>query len=43
MGRQVYLRDIWPTPQEEVDAAMRATINAEMFRGEYEKGFRGRQ
>jgi aconitate hydratase len=39
-GAPVYLRDIWPTPQE-VDTTMRATINAEMFRGEYEKAFEG--
>ena len=39
-GQPVYLRDIWPTPQE-VDAAMRATINAEMFRTEYAKAFEG--
>ena len=30
-GGPVYLKDIWPTPQE-VDAAIRATIDAEMFR-----------
>ena len=30
-GAPVYLKDIWPTPQE-VDAAIRSTINAEMFR-----------
>lgn len=39
-GQPVYLRDIWPSPQE-VDAAMRATINAEMFRSEYAKAFEG--
>ncbi len=36
----VYLADIWPSP-EEVDAVMAATINAEMFRSEYEKAFEG--
>ena len=30
-GAPVYLKDIWPTPQE-VDEAIRSTINAEMFR-----------
>jgi aconitate hydratase len=39
-GAPVYLRDIWPTPQE-VDAVMRATIDAEMFRSQYEKAFEG--
>ena len=39
-GKPVYLKEIWPTP-EEVDAAIRSTINAEMFRGEYEKAFEG--
>jgi len=39
-GAPVYLRDIWPSP-EEVDAAIRATINAEMFRSQYEKAFEG--
>jgi aconitate hydratase len=39
-GNPVYLKDIWPTP-EEVDATIRATIDAEMFRSEYEKAFEG--
>ncbi len=39
-GKPVYLRDIWPTPQE-VESAIRSTIDAEMFRGEYEKAFEG--
>jgi len=39
-GAPVYLKDIWPSPQE-VDAAMRSTIDAEMFRSEYEKAFDG--
>ena len=39
-GKPVYLRDIWPTP-EEVDSTVRATINAEMFRTEYETAFDG--
>jgi aconitate hydratase len=39
-GSDVYLRDIWPT-NEEVQQAIRATIDAEMFRSEYEKAFQG--
>ncbi len=39
-GKPVYLKDIWPSPQE-VDEAIRATIDAEMFRSEYEKAFDG--
>ncbi|HWE53217.1 MAG TPA: aconitate hydratase AcnA, partial [Bryobacteraceae bacterium] len=39
-GKPVYLRDIWPTPQE-VDSTIRATIDAEMFRSEYAKAFEG--
>ncbi len=39
-GQPVYLRDIWPSP-EEIDATIRATINADMFRTEYEKAFEG--
>jgi aconitate hydratase len=39
-GAPVYLKDIWPTPQE-VDAAIRSTIDAEMFRSQYEKAFEG--
>jgi aconitate hydratase len=39
-GQPVYLKDIWPTP-EEIDSTIRATINAEMFRAEYEKAFEG--
>jgi aconitate hydratase len=39
-GRPVYLKDIWPSPQE-VDAAVSATIDAEMFRSEYAKAFDG--
>ena len=36
-GKPVFLKDIWPTP-EEVDAAM-STIDAEMFRSEYANAF----
>ncbi len=39
-GEPVYLKDIWPTPQE-VEATIAATVNAEMFRTEYEKAFEG--
>src|SRR5207302_5666908 len=39
-GNPVYLRDIWPSA-EEIDATIRATIDAEMFRAEYEKAFEG--
>src|SRR5580658_8599930 len=39
-GKPVYLRDIWPTPQE-VNAVIGSTINAEMFRHEYAKAFEG--
>src|SRR5690348_4012750 len=33
-GNPVYLRDIWPTPQE-VETAMRESVSSEMFRKEY--------
>jgi aconitate hydratase len=39
-GEPVYLKDVWPTPQE-VDAAIRSTIDAEMFRSQYETAFLG--
>jgi aconitate hydratase len=39
-GADVYLREIWPT-NEEVQEAVRSTIDAEMFRSEYEKAFQG--
>ena len=39
-GAPVYLKDIWPTPQE-IDATMASSIDAEMFRAEYEKAFEG--
>jgi len=39
-GKPVYLKDIWPSP-EEVESTIRATIDAEMFRSEYEKAFEG--
>ena len=33
-GKPVYLRDIWPTPQE-VETTMRDSVTSEMFRKEY--------
>jgi aconitate hydratase len=39
-GKPVYLRDIWPT-NEEVSSAVRASIDREMFRHEYEQAFEG--
>jgi aconitate hydratase len=39
-GAPVYLRDIWPSPQE-VDAAVRSIVDAEMFRSQYESAFLG--
>jgi aconitate hydratase len=39
-GHPVYLKDIWPSPRE-INEAIGSTINAEMFRGEYEKAFDG--
>src|SRR5580700_5805017 len=39
-GSPVYLKDIWPTP-EEVETAIRSTITADMFKTEYAKAFEG--
>jgi aconitate hydratase len=39
-GQPVYLRDIWPS-NEEVLNTVRASIDQEMFRHEYEKAFDG--
>ncbi len=39
-GKPVYLRDIWPSNQEVIDT-VRASIDQEMFRREYEKAFDG--
>jgi aconitate hydratase len=39
-GRPVYLRDIWPTP-EEVQATMQATVTPELFRAQYANVFTG--
>ncbi|HXZ11389.1 MAG TPA: aconitate hydratase AcnA [Candidatus Sulfotelmatobacter sp.] len=39
-GKPVYLRDIWPTPQE-VEETMRDSVSSEMFRKEYADVFTG--
>src|SRR5690242_4503808 len=39
-GKPVYLREIWPTPQE-VEATMRSSVSSEMFRKEYADVFTG--
>jgi aconitate hydratase len=39
-GRDVYLRDIWPTPQE-VSEALRVAVREEMFRSRYAAVFDG--
>jgi aconitate hydratase len=39
-GKPVYLREIWPTPQE-VESAMRSAVSSEMFRKEYSDVFSG--
>jgi aconitate hydratase A / 2-methylisocitrate dehydratase len=39
-GTPVYLRDIWPTPQE-VDTVIRASIHSAMFRKHYGEVFKG--
>ncbi|MGD1210495.1 MAG: aconitate hydratase AcnA [Candidatus Acidiferrales bacterium] len=39
-GKAVYLRDIWPTPQE-VESTMRSSVTSEMFRKEYADVFTG--
>jgi aconitate hydratase len=39
-GKPVYLRDIWPTPQE-VEATVRAAVNTEQYRKEYGEVFEG--
>ncbi|MCS6816124.1 MAG: aconitate hydratase AcnA [Blastocatellia bacterium] len=41
-GRPVYLKDIWPTP-EEIQATMGAAIRREMFRRTYADVFRGEE
>src|SRR5688572_3853596 len=39
-GKPVYLRDIWPTPQE-VQETMRKSVRSEMFRKEYSQATEG--
>ena len=39
-GKPVYLRDIWPTPQE-VETLMRASVSSDMFHKEYADVFTG--
>ena len=39
-GKPVYLRDIWPTPQE-VQETMRKSVRSEMFRKEYGQATEG--
>jgi aconitate hydratase len=39
-GKPVYLRDIWPTPQE-VEKTMRESVSSEMFRKEYADVYTG--
>src|SRR6202522_2474350 len=39
-GQPVYLRDIWPTP-DEVEKTMRSSVTSEMFRKEYADVFSG--
>jgi aconitate hydratase len=41
-GKKVYLRDIWPTP-EEVDTVVRKSARTEFFRKEYSEVFAGDQ
>jgi aconitate hydratase len=39
-GKPVYLREIWPTPQE-VESTVRASVNTEQYRREYSQVFEG--
>ncbi|MBZ5539947.1 MAG: aconitate hydratase AcnA [Acidobacteriia bacterium] len=39
-GKPVYLRDIWPAPQE-IEATVRSAVTTEMFRKEYSEVFEG--
>jgi aconitate hydratase len=39
-GKPVYLRDIWPSPQE-IEATVRVAVTTEMFRKEYGEVFEG--
>jgi aconitate hydratase len=39
-GKPVYLRDVWPTPQE-IDSTVRSSVTTEMFLKEYGEVFEG--
>jgi aconitate hydratase len=39
-GKPVYLRDIWPTP-EEIESTVRASVTSEMYRKEYANVYEG--
>jgi aconitate hydratase len=39
-GKPVYLRDIWPTPQE-IESTVRASVTSEMYSKEYANVFEG--
>ena len=39
-GRPVYLRELWPTPQE-VESAMRSSVSSDMFHKQYADVFTG--
>jgi len=39
-GKPVYLRDIWPSPQE-IESAVRDSVTSEMYRKEYSNVFEG--
>src|ERR1700739_1124196 len=39
-GKPVYLREIWPTPQE-VESTIRAAVSTEQYRKEYDEVFEG--
>src|SRR6202171_1707228 len=39
-GKSVYLRDIWPTPQE-IEDTVRKSVSSEMYRKEYAEVFEG--
>jgi len=39
-GKPVFLRDVWPSPQE-IESAVRASVKTEMFRKEYGEVFQG--
>ncbi len=41
-GKPVFLRDIWPTPQE-IENAVRSAVSTEMFQKEYGEVFHGDQ